>query len=220
MASMPSLIQFLRYQRAAFMAPLGWLQLLCFSKLEPGISLFRFIPDHQVAFATFFLNRTNRSGILSAGVIGGKEQKGDCKLDARFNKEDLCERIRRIGRMRQHISVYGLDAMDLIDMIKDEFPSNSLTYFDPPYYEKGSQLYRNFYKPEDHAQIAEKVSGLQKPWLVTYDNCAPIKALYSKTNSVEFSLCYSTHKARPKATEAMFYGNLNLHESPYMTKRD
>jgi len=202
------------------MAPLGWLQLLCFSKLEPGISLFRFIPDHQVAFATFFLNRTNRSGILSAGVIGGKEQKGDCKLDARFNKEDLCERIRRIGRMRQHISVYGLDAMDLIDMIKDEFPSNSLTYFDPPYYEKGSQLYRNFYKPEDHAQIAEKVSGLQKPWLVTYDNCAPIKALYSKTNSVEFSLCYSTHKARPKATEAMFYGNLNLHESPYMTKRD
>jgi len=79
------------------MAPLGWLQLLCFSKLEPGISLFRFIPDHQVAFATFFLNRTNRSGILSAGVIGGKEQKGDCKLDARFNKKTCANELEELA---------------------------------------------------------------------------------------------------------------------------
>lgn len=173
----------------------------------------------EVAFATFFLNRTNRSGILSAGVIGGKKQDGSCKLDARFNKTDLCERIRNIGRMRQHISVYGLDAMDLLDVVNHEVPAQSLTYFDPPYYEKGSQLYRNFYKPEDHARIAEQVCRLEKPWLVTYDNCTAIKELYPSTSAVEFSLYYSTHQTRPMATEAMFYGNLNLHESPYMTRR-
>ncbi|NVN91865.1 MAG: DNA adenine methylase [Desulfuromonadales bacterium] len=173
----------------------------------------------EVAFATFFLNRTNRSGILSAGVIGGKSQEGSCKLDARFNKADLCERIRNIGKMRQHISVYGLDAMELLNLVSYEAPAKSLTYFDPPYYEKGSQLYRNFYKPEDHAEIAAMVCDLQKPWVVTYDNCEPIKKLYSTAQSMDFSLFYSTHQARTRTTEALFYGNLNLHESPYMTRR-
>lgn len=183
------------------------------------------ISDHanhdttEVAFATFFLNRTNRSGILSAGVIGGKEQKGTTKLDARFNKADLCERIRNIGALSTHITVHGLDAIDLLEMINNEVPHRSLTYFDPPYYEKGSQLYRNFYRPEDHALIADSVRNLRRPWLVTYDNCAPIKWLYRNTRGVEFSFHYSTHKARPMATEAMFYDHIELHQQPYMTRQ-
>jgi len=40
----------------------------------------------ELGFATFFLNRTNRSGILNAGVIGGKYQTGEWKIDARYPK--------------------------------------------------------------------------------------------------------------------------------------
>jgi len=115
--------------------------------------------------------------------------------------------------------VYGLDALELLNVINNEVPHRSLTYFDPPYYEKGSQLYRNFYKPDDHALIAESVQRCRKPWLVTYDNCTTIRRLYSASRSVEFSFHYSTHKARPMATEAMFYGHIELHQQPYMTRQ-
>ena len=41
----------------------------------------------DVAFASFFLNRTNRSGIVKgAGVIGGLNQDGNYKIDCRFNR--------------------------------------------------------------------------------------------------------------------------------------
>lgn len=172
-----------------------------------------------VGFAAFFLNRTNRSGILSAGVIGGKNQNGPYKIDARYNKPELCERIKYVGSMRKHISIYGLDALDLVEKINDQMPDKSLVYFDPPYFKKGNQLYRNYYNPEDHAHISEAVCKLQKPWVVTYDNCLPIKELYSKAKSAEFSLHYSTHRARPRATEAMFYGNLDLHEAPFLSRK-
>lgn len=173
----------------------------------------------EVGFAAFFMNRTNRSGIVSGGVIGGKSQNGPYKIDARYNKDELCERVKRIGDMRKHISAYGMDALDLIEEVRPQLPPKSLIYFDPPYFEKGSQLYRNHYKPEDHAHIANTIQRLNVPWVVTYDNCEPIRSLYSEVPCVEFSLHYSTHMSRPKTTEAMFYSNLELHDIPRMTKK-
>lgn len=172
----------------------------------------------EVGFSAFFLNRTNRSGILSGGVIGGKNQDGNYLLDARFNREDLAKRIARIGSMRDHIELYDLDAMELLRQLQPELPKKSLIYFDPPYYAKGSQLYRNFYGPEDHQQIAEQVKSLKSPWLVTYDNCKEIKALYRGASKLEFSLCYSTHLARPQATEVMFFDNLKIVEKPFLRR--
>lgn len=173
----------------------------------------------EVALATFFLNRANRSGILSGGVIGGKGQAGELKLDARFNKSDLLCRIEQIGSRRKSINVYNLDALDVLEMVDAEAPTRSLTYLDPPYFEKGGQLYRNYYKPEDHAAISDKVRELTKPWLVTYDNCETINTLYAGLPRAEFSLFYSVHDVRTKATEVMFYGNATLKEDPYMTRR-
>ena len=48
----------------------------------------------DLGFATFFLNRTNRSGIINGGVIGGVKQKGEYKIDCRFNKDNLIDRIK------------------------------------------------------------------------------------------------------------------------------
>lgn len=172
----------------------------------------------DVAFATFFLNRTNRSGILAGGVIGGKSQSGDWKLGARFNKEDLIERIRVIGKLSKRISVYGLDAIDLLDTIESILPKKSLIYLDPPYFQKGAQLYRNFYEPDDHATIAKRVAELKVPVIVTYDNAKEISALYRSFDQVEFCLRYSTHQARPQATELLIYKNLSLQSAPELTR--
>lgn len=174
----------------------------------------------EVGFATFFLNRTNRSGILSAGVIGGKAQEGTWKLDARYNIEELSARITKIGEMSKHITVYGMDALDFLKDIAPTFPQKCLVNLDPPYYVKGSLLYRNHYKPDDHAAIAECVEQANYPVLVTYDDCPEIRELYQSVESVNFSLYYSTHLARPKASEVMFYKNLELPFDPAMTRRN
>lgn len=172
----------------------------------------------EVGFATFFLNRTNRSGILSGGVIGGKDQTGPYKINARYNKEKLSARIKKIGDLKKHVSLYNVDALVLLDIMKDVLPKESLIYLDPPYYQKGSQLYRNHYKPDDHAKIAKRIKKVNYPYLVTYDNCDEIKKLYASENSIEFSLHYSTHITRPKVTEIMIYNNLELHKPPQMNK--
>ncbi|HIH2651564.1 TPA: DNA adenine methylase [Burkholderia cenocepacia] len=172
----------------------------------------------EVGFATFFLNRTNRSGILSGGVIGGIDQTGPYKIDARFNKVDLQARIELIASMRRHITVFGYDALRLLQEVEPLINNQSLIYLDPPYFEKGSQLYRNFYAPDDHAEIAAAVAEIQTPWLVSYDNCQEIRNLYTQHDTVEFSLHYSTGLTRPRATEVMFYGGLELHEEPQLRR--
>lgn len=172
----------------------------------------------DLGFATFFLNRTNRSGILAGGVIGGLNQDGPYKLDARYNVSDLISRIERIGALAKYITVLQMDALDLVRDAAPGFPRKCLVYLDPPYYVKGSQLYRNHYKPDDHAEIAAAVCSAEHPVLITYDDCPEVNSLYSSLDSVRFSLHYSTHSARPKASEVMFYKNLNLPSDPVMTR--
>jgi len=172
----------------------------------------------EVGFATFFLNRTNRSGILTGGVIGGQEQNGSYKIDARYNKIELSRRIERIAMRQRHISLYQLDALELVDRLTNDLPHKVLFYFDPPYYNKGSLLYTNYYREQDHVRIAEKVTDLKLPWVITYDDCEPIRDLYQDFPAVNYSLYYSTSADRPRATEVMFYGNLRLHENPWLKR--
>lgn len=161
----------------------------------------------DLAMATFFLNRTNRSGILKAGVIGGKEQSGKWKLDARFNKTDLIKRIELIGKYKNRIRIYNEDALSFINNIIPNLPQKSLTYLDPPYYIKGSGLYRNFYIHDDHAQIANALGNTDKPWIVSYDNVEEIKTIYSGYRQDEYFLSY-TAQHKKKGSEVMIYGPL------------
>lgn len=170
----------------------------------------------RVGFAAFFLNRTNRSGILTGGVIGGKGQTGNYGLDARFNKADLIMRIEAVGAMSKSITVSCSDARDWL--LETDLPKKSLLYLDPPYYVKGAQLYRNFYAPEDHAEIAKLVMSRRTPVIVTYDDVPEIRSLYAEADVAKFSLHYSTHLARPKSSEVMFYRNLTLPSAPQMTR--
>ncbi len=172
----------------------------------------------ELGFAAFFLNRTSRSGILAGGVIGGKAQSGVYKLDARYGHEDLIARVRAIGALSNRITVLGMDALDLLLDCSQGFPSKSLVYLDPPYYVKGSQLYRNHYQHPDHESIAYCVQQAKYPLLISYDDCPEIRDLYHGMNSSTFSLQYSTHLTRPTANEIMFYANLTLPGPPKLTR--
>lgn len=157
-------------------------------------------------FATLFLNRTNRSGILKAGVIGGKNQDGDYKLDARFKKDVVAARIEAIAKHARNISVYCEDSLQLLQRCSEFLPKQSLIYLDPPYYVKGKGLYRNYYEHDDHVAIAKKLQqkGFKWPWVVSYDNAEEICAMYQMSQSLSYGLNYTAQR-RYVGNEVMFF---------------
>jgi DNA adenine methylase len=161
--------------------------------------------EFELGFATFFLNRCNRSGIIKGGVVGGKSQAGPWKLDARFKKEDLISRIKRIALRSDQIHVYNRDAADLITEVLPGLPQNALVYLDPPYYVKGAGLYQNFYEHEDHERIAKLVrTKIALPWLVSYDYAPEILDMYRGCHTISCGINYSAQN-RYKGAEAMFF---------------
>lgn len=159
----------------------------------------------ELGFSTFFLNRTNRSGIIKGGVIGGINQLGQYKMDCRFNKEDLINRIRIIANHRESIALYNLDALQLIDIVlEDNNIENTLFYFDPPYYVEGHSLYMHYYKKTHHQVVSEKIKQLQNVyWIVSYDNAAEIKRLYSDYQIIEYDLNHTAAVSK-KGKEIVF----------------
>lgn len=158
----------------------------------------------ELAFATFFLNRTNRSGILNGGMIGGRDQTGEWKLDARYNKVELIQRIERIARARRRVSLTRLDAVEFLKSYSATWGQKTLVYLDPPYFEKGPDLYYNFYKHDDHAGVALAVEQLRGvSWLVSYDDAGPIHSLYDTASWLQYTIGYSARN-RVRGREAMF----------------
>lgn len=172
-------------------------------------------PNHyrevDVAFATLFLNRTNRSGILRGGIIGGKEQTGKWRMDARFNRDELVRRILRIASYRERIKLYNQDAVQFLQSISDSVvrSGKALIYADPPYYSKGNTLYYNNYQENDHKLLAQTMRSLSCPWIVTYDDVAPVYELYQGVNYLRYQLHY-TAQNRQRSGEVMFFRGLML----------
>jgi len=157
--------------------------------------------EFDLGFATFFLNRTNTSGILDGGPIGGLKQKSKYKIDARFNKKTLIERIEQIALYKNKISVFNKDGIKLIGEYLNK--KNTFIYLDPPYFEKGSSLYLNHYKKDDHKALADQLNQNSEAfWLLTYDNKKEIKSLYPDRRIINFSLNYNAYESR-KGREVM-----------------
>ncbi|MEK5378583.1 MULTISPECIES: DNA adenine methylase [Paenibacillus] len=165
------------------------------------------IDELTLAFSTLFLNRTNRSGIIKGGFIGGKNQDKIDKIDCRFNKETIIKRIRLIASYSDQIKVCNYDAKDFIE---EEIKQTrySLTFFDPPYYDRGPALYTNFYSHEDHVELAKIIQTKMRNryWILTYDIANQIEELYHKQLHTKYYLNYSV--ATPtKGQEFMFFSN-------------
>lgn len=157
----------------------------------------------ELGFATFFLNRTNRSGIIAGGVIGGKGQSGEWKLDARFNKEDLVARIRKVGRFASRIHLLQVEGIELTRSVLPALPGAPLIYFDPPYFVKGGDLYENSYQPKHHQQLASAIRLLDLPWVVSYDAAPEIIDIYSWAHETNYSISYSAGE-RGEGAEVMY----------------
>ena len=168
-----------------------------------------------IGFAFFFLNRTSRSGVVNGGMIGGKDQHGPWKMDARFGKAGLIRRIERISDYAGRISLYNMDAERFLVEIVPALPEKTLLYLDPPYFEKGQRLYENSYAPDDHRAIAGFLqTHANHPWIVTYDDCEQIRALYARRQGLAYTLNYSAQRHRV-GTEVMFFADcLRLPEEP------
>lgn len=150
----------------------------------------------KLGFSTFFLNRTNRSGIIkSAGVIGGKNQSGKWKIDVRFNKSDLIKRIQKIALFKNRIQLHKEDAINFVKTIRPTLNKhNTLIYFDPPYYNQGAVLYANYYTHNDHEKLSKFIKKLKCKWILTYDYTPTIIEMYSSVEKRLLTLNYSAAK--------------------------
>jgi len=172
----------------------------------------------KVGFSTFYLNRTNRSGILNAGIIGGRQQAGEWKIDARYNKKELINRIERIAQYKDKIELHNSDAVELVKSLRKTLPQKSLFYFDPPYYVKGKDLYLNYYEGNDHQDIATEISKVSnQKWIITYDDVTPIRKLYSDYRKKPFKLFYSAGSSNKEGKEIMIFSdNIYISKHPIL----
>jgi len=165
----------------------------------------------ELAFSLFYLNRCNRSGVLSGGVIGGLDQTGNYKMDARFNRNDLIRRIEAIGTFRNNINITNLDAEIYIRNYIPNLPENTLIYLDPPYYNKGSDLYLNFYRKNDHARLSEIIQNeIHHKWVLSYDGVEEVLDLYSERRHFLYNLQYSAAKVYKGREVFIFCDDLHL----------
>ncbi|MFJ3379615.1 DNA adenine methylase [Curtobacterium sp. NPDC090217] len=166
----------------------------------------------DLAYATLFLNRTNRSGVITGGVIGGKQQNGVYKLDCRFNREDLADKIERIGRYSNSIELHNLDGEQFLTDL-DGARDRQFFFIDPPYYHKGSGLYANFFTDADHRTLAETIKKLDDPWVLTYDWTDEIRGLYDGFERHQFGINYSAATKRVGSELLVPSKGLNVHRA-------
>ena len=164
----------------------------------------------ELGFATFFMNRTNRSGIIKGGVIGGRKQTGKWKIDARFNKMNLIERINNIADNKDSIHLYNKEIESFIENYLPKYENNALVYFDPPYFNKGKQLYLNYFNYDDHKRIEKVINQtVNCDWIITYDDVPEIADLYSKHPLKRYDLNYSVASKR-KESEIIVFSDIDL----------
>lgn len=158
----------------------------------------------EYGFATFFLNRTNHSGILTSGPIGGQKQD-DWKLDVRYNKDDLISKIESLKPYKRKIHVFNRDVNALIATQIKRYEKHAFVYFDPPYYKKGRELYKNFFTDRLHRNLHTNImQNVKSPWVVSYDDVQEIREIYKTSPAMSFSLNYSLAN-NGSGREVMFF---------------
>jgi DNA adenine methylase len=166
----------------------------------------------ELGFAAFFLNRTNRSGILKAGPIGGYDQKGTYLLTARYNKNTLINRIQKIALHKKALFIYNKEIRSFISQVISKYSGNTLIYFDPPYYAHGKRLYKNFLTHNDHIEIADYIKHhVPCDWVLTYDDAPEIRNIYSIYHYTcrKYTLNYSAAN-KGKGVELIFFKSPEL----------
>jgi DNA adenine methylase len=180
--------------------------------------------DFQLGLATFYMNRTNRSGILDARPIGGLAQAGPWKLDARFNRAPLAARIRRLGAMGDRVTVTQRDG---VEMVADYLTPSCFIYADPPYLTKADDLYLNDMTWENHQALARTLIGSQGKWMVSYDHDKRVRLLYPDQRLARFGIAHTAARPHVGQEYAIFADGLVVkdlerlgHEATFVSSAD
>lgn len=171
----------------------------------------------ELAQATLFLNRTNVSGVITGGMIGKRDQSGNYKLDARFNRAELVRKVRTIAALSDRIDLYNLDAIDFLQYELRHY-YKAFINFDPPYVIKGGKLYKNAFTVEDHRILRDCIARCHRKWIVTYDVCDLVSELYAKFRKSTLDIYYSANNVRTAKEYIFFSDNLVLPDNINLTE--
>jgi DNA adenine methylase len=144
---------------------------------------------YEKAWAGFYLNRTSFSGILEkkVGPLGGKYQLSENKIDCRFPRATLIDRIVKIAAFKEKVKAVwcitwdaGIRRINQKQLIGDLPVNNVFYYFDPPFFEKADNLYRYYFRNRDHNHLRDYLLTLKDKWLLSYDSADQVFNLYGE----------------------------------------
>ena len=164
----------------------------------------------EYGFSTLYLNRTNISGIIQGGIIGGIEQTGNYLIDARFNRDALIQTVNNVSSKRNQIILTHMDARDFLSPDTLSAYRKVFIYCDPPYVQKGSKLYKNSFLEANHVALFDTMKICRRKWLVTYDICPLVERIYQGYRRNTIDIKYSAKTVRTAKEYAFFSNNLIL----------
>ena len=136
----------------------------------------------EIAFKCLYLNRTSFSGSLMdrTGPIGGARQKGAYKIDCRFNRSVLAERVLELSRLSSHVAFVRCQGYraTFAQMRRRADGSSALWYLDPPFFNKAKRLYRYSFEPQEHEDLADQLDTLPGEWVLSYDDVPQARQMY------------------------------------------
>lgn len=175
--------------------------------------------DFELGYSTFFLNRCNRSGILAARPIGGLDQAGKWKIDARFHRTNLSQRIRKLEALSGSIQVTQEPALSFLGTLSKSIKP-ILLYVDPPYLVKGEELYMSAHEWGDHEELAEMLAKLRHPWVLTYDVDERVRNLYPLNRCIEYSISHTAQTQKVGREFMLFSKGLRVGDLAVSSNRN
>jgi DNA adenine methylase len=159
--------------------------------IKPTVDLFYSIKAEKptslvdLAFQTLFLNRCSFSG-LGRKPIGGDKQTSRWAVDCRYRPEILENSIQKAHKLLQgRTRVTNLPILDFLARL-----DGASIYLDPPYYHQGKHLYPTQMSIQEHETLARMLKKRRR-WVLSYDDCSEVRALYSAFQVVSTSVRYS-----------------------------
>jgi DNA adenine methylase len=164
----------------------------------------------DIAFKKIAVHQMSYSGLgtKSGGPLGGAEQKSAYKVGCRWSPKQLKKEITRINRLMASKKTWDEAHQRYWDnchisgfQFYHAWPLGSVPafiYLDPPYYEKGPELYQFSFSDEQHEGLSRLLRHNPHPWLLSYDDCPQVRALYDYAAVREVPLNYSINGAITK----------------------
>jgi DNA adenine methylase len=116
--------------------------------------------------ATFGPNATRRAWVLPPSLLA--------------SLEETIERLRGVL----------FESVDVVRLLELYDRPDTLFYLDPPFYAT-SQEYACRFGEQDHRRLAEALRRCRGAWLLSYDDCPSVRALYAGCTLAELSTRYT-----------------------------